>query len=292
MLKIFLFSLFCSLFVTNCSLPAQPSFKIEKTVRCIVPMLSEDSDSESSVTDVPIELQYGFESEGQKKNWGNKKGYPLAQIIHGSQKVKIPVKGLVGDTLQPMEPTLSGNVCEGSVGVMDSLSRLWLVFGQADPTKVVFMAYDLKSKKIVAGHAPPQRVFSLKYQVGQLFYQTARQPNTPTRAFLKKDGKAVALKEMTLPYWVRLDLSGQQRASIDAARTFSASAFRSLFSQAEDFHRFFGLSDEGTYKKQWAYLANIGAKTCLIAEEERASGELSSQDMLCRTSGKAPASIE
>jgi len=279
-------------FISSCSFNTKEKPIIDKVAQCTVPFSDTSKKGEAEIVDVNLEIQLGFKSADQKREWGEQNGYPFAQIVYGGVKTAVPIEGLSRGRINPIETKLFGSVCEGSIGVMDSLSRLWLAFAQDTQTKVVFVAYDLQKKKIVSGHAPPKEVFGLKYEVGQIFYMTAENPDKATNVFFVKEGKKIPLKEMTLPLWVRIDLSGQQRAAIDHPRTFSASLFKSLFKNSTQFHNFFGWNSEGYYKKQWAYLANWKQDTCIIALEGRGSGEIDSSGMVCKSTAKSPASVQ
>ena len=134
-------------------------------------------------------------------------------------------------------------------------------------------------------------------------YMTANRVQEPKKHFVKKGDKELPVRELTLPYWVRLDLSGRTRAFVDAPRTFASSAFRPMFEKQEKFHEFFGRDEKtGIYNKQFAYVTNMDNKTCLWATNERADGEISAKSMMCKKlqvptaqtpqGGKAPASTK
>lgn len=250
---------------------------------CAIPVVlkPKNPNDQPKIVGEPFEIQFGYESEEQKKTW-NKKGFPKAQLVHRGNIVPIPVKGLAGDLINPIGGKIKGNICKGVIGVMDAVQRVWMVFNQGDLNKVVMMAYDPRQKKFVTGNAPQSDIYSLSYEKGNLLYLTANKVTEPGKAFIKKSGKDIPVRELTLPYWVRLDLSGKTRAFVDANRTFASSAFRPLFDKPEKFHEFFARNDKGLYDKQWAYVANVGEETCVMARTERGSGDLSSEKMHCK----------
>ena len=106
MIKVLSFFLifFCSFFYLGCSGKGSKSLLIEKTVKCLVPIQSDKGSAESGVEDVPVTVKIGFKSKEQRKSWGDKKGFPFAQVINGKSVIDVPIAGLSGEAIHRITP--------------------------------------------------------------------------------------------------------------------------------------------------------------------------------------------